>query len=163
MVVHTRSGDVLWTASLYGNFVPLRTIAEMHAQSGLRVVTSCYCVTHPQSNPSSMGAELFMADAVALLDSSDIVLTISERTRRELLALAARLEREAPAVQVLQTDSGLRQLPDLDHKESPNATVAQTVMQPNLEIALPDPPLWDEVAAAVEERLQMLVAETDAG
>ncbi len=164
VVVHPRAGDVLWTACPYSNFVPLRTIGEMRARSGLQVVTTCddvIRVTHLQSNPSSRGAELFMADAVALLDASDLVLAVSERTRRELSALAARLGREPPAVQVLQTGRGLCQLVDLDNEESPKGVSAQAMMQPNLEIPLPNAPLWDEVAAAVKECLQVLVAETE--
>jgi hypothetical protein len=164
MVVHPRSGDVLWTAGPHNTFVPLRTIGEMRARSGLRVVTTCddvIRVTHLQSNPSSRGAELFMTDAVGLLDASDLVLAVSERTRRELLALAARLGREPPAIQTLQTGSGLRQLLDHDKEEFSKPKVAQAVTGKKLEIALPDAPLWDEVAAAVKERLQMFVAETD--
>jgi hypothetical protein len=155
--VHPRSGDVLWTAGLYSDFVPLRTIGEMRARRGLRVVTTCYdlfCATHPEFDQPSVGAELFMADAVALLDASDLVLAVSERTRRELLAFATRIGRATPAVQVLQIGGELDQLLDPDD-------VAPAAARSKPEAALPDPPLWDEVAAVVEERLQMLLAETD--
>jgi hypothetical protein len=164
IVVHPRSGDVLWTAGSYSNFVPLRTIAEIRVRSGLRVVTFCddvIPVAHSQFNPG-VGAELLTADEIALLDASDLVLAVSERTQRELVALAARFGREPPAVQVLQT-SGLRQLLDLDNDESLKATVAPAVTQPNLGNTLPQPRLWEEVTAAVKERLQTLAAETYAG
>jgi hypothetical protein len=163
MVVHPRPGDVLWTAAPYSNFVPLRMIGEMRARSRLQVATTCVIrVPDPPFNLTSPGAELLTADALALLDASDLVLAVSERTRGELIALAARLGRKPPAVQVLQTGSGLRRLLDLDNDDSPKAKAAQAVMQPNLEIALPDP-LWDEVAVAVKERLQMLLAQTNTG
>ena len=105
MVVHTGPGDVLWTAGLYSNFVPLRTIAELRARTGLRVVATCLDlirVTHPQFNPRDMARELFHGDAVALLDASDLVLAISEASRRELLGFAKRAGRVAPPIQVLQ-------------------------------------------------------------
>jgi glycosyltransferase involved in cell wall biosynthesis len=104
IVVHPRPGDVLWTAGLYSNFVPLRTIGEMRARTGLRVVATSYDlirVTHPHFNAPNMAAGLFAADAIALLDASDLVLAISEWTRRELLAFAARSGRAAPAVQLM--------------------------------------------------------------
>jgi glycosyltransferase involved in cell wall biosynthesis len=112
-VVHPRPGDVLITAGLYSNLVPLRAMGELRARIGLRVVTICYDlirVTHPQFNPASMGTELFVADAVALLDTSDLVLAISEWTRRELVAFAARSGRNVPAVQVVRlgSDIGVR-------------------------------------------------------
>jgi hypothetical protein len=157
MVVHPRSGDVLWTAGPYNEFVPLRAIGEMRARSGLRVVAGCYRLAHPRSNSSSMAAELFMADAVALLDASDLVLALSERTRRELFALAARLGRESPAVQLLQIGSGLRQWFDPDSEDSRDAPAAKSSME---ETVLPDSRLWDEIAVATNEGLQMLLAET---
>jgi hypothetical protein len=163
MVVHPRPGDVLWTASPYSDFVPLRTIGEMRVRSGLRVATSCYRVMHPESNPSGAGAEFLMVDAVALLDASDLVLAVSERTRRELLALAARLGRGPVAVQVLQIGSELRQWLDPDQEESPNVTVAHGLMGPILDPVLPEPRHWDEVAGAVRERLQIALAETEVG
>jgi hypothetical protein len=110
MVVYPRPGDVLWTAGLYSNFVPLRTIAEMRVRTGLRVVTTCYDlirVMHPQFNAAAMGAELFTADTVALLDASDLVLAISESTRRDLQDFAARLGRGVPATQVIRLGSNL--------------------------------------------------------
>jgi hypothetical protein len=161
MLVHPRSGDVLWTAGLFSDFVPLRRIGEMRARNGLRVVTTCCSVTHPLPSPSTTGDELFTADAVALLDASDLVLALCERTRHELLALAARSGREPPAVQVLQVGEGLRKLLDLDDEESPKATIADTRKWPKLAIPGPDAPLWDELAATVKKPLQMLLAETD--
>ncbi len=110
MVVYPGPGDVLWTAGLYSNFVPLRKVAEMRARAGCAVVATCYDlirVTHPQFNPPSMGTELFMADVVALLDASDHVLAISESTRRELLAFAERLGRSCPPVEVFPLGSNL--------------------------------------------------------
>jgi hypothetical protein len=160
MVVYPRSGDVLWTAGLFGDFVPLRRIGEMRARSGLRVVTCCG-VTHRQPSLSNMGDELFTADAVALLDASDLVLAICERTRHELLALAARSGRKPPTVQVLQVGEGLRRLLDLDDEESPKATIADTRTWPKLTIPGLDAPLWDELAATVKKPLQMLLADTD--
>jgi hypothetical protein len=62
---------------------------------------------------------------------------------------------------VLQTGGGLRQLLDLGNEELPKGAIAPAVMQSNLEIPLPNAPLWDEVAVAVKERLQVLVAETE--
>ena len=100
-IVYPHPGDVLWTAGLYSNFVPLRTIGEMRALTGLRVVTTCYDlirVTHSKFNPPSMGSDLFVADTAALLDASDLVLTISQATRRDLLAFAERAGLAAPAV-----------------------------------------------------------------
>jgi hypothetical protein len=165
MVVHPHPGDVLWTAGALSCFVPLRTIGEMRAR-GLRVVTTCddvIRVSHLQSSQTSVGAELLMADAVGLLDASDLVLAVSERTRRELLALATRLGRATPGVHVLQTGSGLRRLLDPDSEEFSKTSVAPDVSRRELEIARPDTALWDEVAAAVKERLQMLVEETGRG
>jgi glycosyltransferase involved in cell wall biosynthesis len=110
VVVHPGTGDVLWTAGLYSNFVPLRKIAEMRARTGFGVVTTCYDlirVTHPQFNSPSMGAELFVADTVALLDASDHVLAISDSTRRELLAFAERLGRACPPVEIFPLGSNL--------------------------------------------------------
>lgn len=161
MLVHPRSGDVLWTAGLFGDFVPLRRIGEMRARNGLRVVTTCCGVTYRQPSLSNMGDELLTADAVALLDASDLVLALSERTRHELLALAARSGRKPPAVQVLQVGEGLRRLLDLDDEESPKAKIADTRTGPKLAIPAPDPSLWDELAATVKKPLQMLLAETD--
>ena len=122
MVVHPRPGDVLWTAGLYRNFVPLRTIAETRVRTGLRVVTICYDLirlAHPQFNAPSMGAELFAADAIALLDASDLVLAISETTRRDLLNYATRIGRAAPAVQVVRlgSDLSMREMRN-EHKDS---------------------------------------------
>jgi hypothetical protein len=158
MVVHPRSGDVLWTANPYSDFVPLRTIAEMRVRSGLRVATNCYRAPDPESNPS--GA---VADAVALLDASDLVLAVSERTRRELLGLATRLGRESPAVQVLQIGSELCQWLDPDQEDSPNATVVEALTRPILEPVFPEPRHWDEVAEAVRERLRITLAGTEVG
>jgi len=110
MVVHPHPSDVLWTAGLYSNFVPLRRIAELRMRTGLTVVATCYDlirVMHPQFNPPSMGTELFAADAAALLDASDLVLAISEATRADLLAFAERARRVAPPVQVVRLGSDL--------------------------------------------------------
>jgi hypothetical protein len=161
MLVHPRLGDVLWTAGLFSDFVPLRRIGEMRARNGLRVVTTCCGVTHPLPSPSTTGDKLFTADAVALLDASDLVLALCERTRHELLALAAHSGREPPAVQILQVGEGLRKLLDLDDEESPKATIADTRKWPKLAIPGPDASLWDELAATVKKRLQILLAETD--
>jgi glycosyltransferase involved in cell wall biosynthesis len=111
MVVHPRPGDVLWTAGLYRNFIPLRIIGEMRVKTGLRVVTTCYDlfrVTHPQFNPPGMPAELFVADTIALLDASDLVLAISESTQRELLSFARRGGRNPPTVRVIRLGSDIR-------------------------------------------------------
>jgi glycosyltransferase involved in cell wall biosynthesis len=113
MAVHPGPGDVLWTAGLYSNCVPLRAIAELRARTGLRVVATCFDlirVTHPQFNPLDMATELFQGDAVALLDAADLVLAISEDSRRELLTLAERTGRRAPPVQVVRlgVDFGAR-------------------------------------------------------
>jgi glycosyltransferase involved in cell wall biosynthesis len=105
MVVHPGPGDVLWTAGLYSNCVPLRAIAELRARTGLRVVATCFDlirVTHPQFNPPDMATELFQGEAVALLDAADLLLAISEDSRRELLTLAEHTGRPAPPVQVLR-------------------------------------------------------------
>jgi glycosyltransferase involved in cell wall biosynthesis len=105
MVVYPRRSDILWTAGLYRHFVPLRTIAEMRAESRFRVVTTCYdlfSITHPQFNPTDADTVLSTADMVALLDSSDIVFAISESTRRELVAFAKRTRRLIPDVEVIQ-------------------------------------------------------------
>jgi len=110
LVVYPRAGDVLWTAGLYSRFVPLRAIGEMRGHAGLLVVTTCYdliSATHPQFNPPSIEARGFEADAVALLDASDLVLAVSEWTRQELLTFAARSGRASPAVQVIKVGSNL--------------------------------------------------------
>lgn len=110
-IVHPRVGDVFWTAGLYSNFVPLRTIGEMRARTGLRVVTTCYDlirVTHPQFNPRSMGRELFAADVMAMLDASDLVLAISKSTRQELLNFSAQSGRNPPAVEVVPLGADLK-------------------------------------------------------
>ena len=112
-IVHPRHGDVLWTAGLYSNFVPLRTIAEIRKRTGLRVATTCYDlirVTYPQYNPPSMDADLFAADAVAMLDSSDLVFAISDWSRRELVAFATKVGRPAPETKVIQLGSDLSEL-----------------------------------------------------
>jgi glycosyltransferase involved in cell wall biosynthesis len=116
MIVYPGPGDVLWTAGLYSNFVPLRTIAEMRANTGLAVVSTCHDlirVTHPEFNPASMGTNLFVADAAALLDASDLVLAVSDATRRALLDFAERCGRAAPAVEILRlgSDFAARQVP----------------------------------------------------
>jgi hypothetical protein len=110
MVVYPGPGDVLWTAGLYSNFVPLRRIAEMRARTGFAVVATCYDlirVMHPRFNAPSMGAELFTADTAAMLDASDHVLAISEHTRRELLAFAKHAGRGRPTVAVFPLGSNL--------------------------------------------------------
>ena len=110
MLVHPRQGDVLWTAGLYSHFVPLRTIGEMRSRTGLRAVTTSYDlirVTYPDLNPPGMGAESFAADAIALLDASDLILAISESTRCELLDFAAQFGRDTPAVEVIRLGSDI--------------------------------------------------------
>jgi hypothetical protein len=104
-----------------------------------------------------------MADTVALLDASDLVLAVSESTRRELLGLATRLGRESPAVQVLQIGNEFCQWFDPDQEDSPNATVVEALMRPILEPVFPEPRHWDEVAEAVRERLQITLAGTEVG
>ncbi|MCA0023551.1 MULTISPECIES: glycosyltransferase family 1 protein [unclassified Mesorhizobium] len=109
-VVYPRHSDVLWTAGLYSNFVPLRRIGEIRKRTGLRVVTTCYDlirVTHHQYNPSSMHADLFAADAVAMLDTSDLVFAISDWSRRELVAFSNRVGRPVPEIKVIQLGSDL--------------------------------------------------------
>ena len=163
-VVHPCSGDVLWTAGLYSDLVPLRAIGEMRARTGLRVVTTCFDLTriiHPQFNQPNLSAELFTAGTVALLDASDLILAVSEWTQGELLAFAARSGREPPAVQVLPISSGLSQLFGPDEDESWKTAIAQDAVPLMLEAALWEPRLWDEVAAVIKERLQLLLAKTD--
>ncbi len=108
VVAHPRDGDVLFTAGLYSNFVPLRAIAELRAATGLRVASVCYDLIRlswPQFNPRSMGVDQFAADMVALLDASDAVFAISGWTRTELLSFAARVGRAHGAVEVVRLGS----------------------------------------------------------
>ena len=108
VVVHPGPGDVLWTAGLYSNFVPLRAIAELRRATGMRVAATCYDlirVSHPEFNPPSMADELFVGDAAALLDAADVILAISEATHAELRAFAERAGRSLPDVVVLQLGS----------------------------------------------------------
>jgi glycosyltransferase involved in cell wall biosynthesis len=158
MVVHPGPGDVLWTAGLYSNCVPLRTVAELRARTGLRVVATCLDlirVTHPQFNPQNMAPELFQGDAVALLDAADLVLAISEASRRDLLAFAERTGRAAPPIQVLQLgiDFAARQvrsaadLPAVPHDFPPRRfALAVGTVEPRKNYALLVR-VWERLAA----------------
>jgi glycosyltransferase involved in cell wall biosynthesis len=64
---------------------------------------------------------------------------------------------------LMEASHGLGQLFDPDDEESWKAAIARAAARPRVEVALVEPPLWDEAAAVVKERLQMLFADTDAG
>lgn len=128
VLAHPDDGDVLFTAGLYSNFVPLRAISELRAATGLRVASVCYDlirVSWPEFNPRSMGMESFEADMVALLDASDFVFAISAWTQAELLAFTERSGRVPPAVEVVRLGGDPVAWSAIDRSVAPNEIIAQ--------------------------------------
>jgi glycosyltransferase involved in cell wall biosynthesis len=133
-VVHPCKEDIFWTAGLYSNFVPLQTLGfvplqtlgEIRKKTGLKVVTTFYDlirVTHPQFNPASMSADWFAADAIAMLDNSDLVFAISNWSRSQLLEFAKQVGRPAPEVVAIPLGC------DLSTRERPTALVSNLLQR----------------------------------
>jgi glycosyltransferase involved in cell wall biosynthesis len=127
-VVHPGKGDILWTAGLYSHFVPLRTLGEIREKTGLKVVTTFYDlvrVTHPQFNPASMSADWFAADAIAMLDSSDLVFAISNWSRSQLLEFAKQVGRPAPETVAIQLGCDLSTRERISHPTALPSNLSQ--------------------------------------
>ena len=103
MVVHPRSGDVLWTPALRCHANPLRHLARLRAEAGVRV---CVAALDPDltlpADPAAfeLPTEPGLTDVIDLVDASDRLLVPTIWMRDRLVAIAAAMRRPKPSVTV---------------------------------------------------------------
>jgi glycosyltransferase involved in cell wall biosynthesis len=109
VVAHPNERDVLWTCGDYISYVPLRWIAEEKRRKHFRVAAVGYDligVHDPEWTPAGLCRDHFPARIVDLLDSSDLLYCISERTQSDMIDFAATTYRSVPTLQLLKLGSG---------------------------------------------------------
>jgi glycosyltransferase involved in cell wall biosynthesis len=99
-VVHPQPGDVLFIGDVDSDFVPLRRLSEWRQASGLRV--ACVAARFSPDRRASRAAAVPLAEAVALIDAADLILTRSTARARELREVAAAQGRPAPPIEEIE-------------------------------------------------------------
>ena len=145
------AGDVLWTCGDYASTTPLGRIVEARRRFGFSCVAICHDLIedeHSEVSPNDLTRVVRDCVIADLLDGSNRILCISERTRRRLLEFAARSGRDAPDARVIGCDAS----PVVSELTFPEELIgsgsALAASSPRRLPCVPSP-TWDAAASAV--------------